>query len=833
MPGVVAAHSHRATTKSAPKAFKSRKSTKGSIRDAAKGKVSDERGVRKTPHQQVMSKLNRKNQAKQLQQQKHRAHQNETSVFAGKDSAPRNVAVIPLCSDCDAASAIAALNESIDLETTAATDNSACFRVPVDRFKQKLQYLPLKRDLTACLDAARVADFVVLVLSAEEEVDEVGELILRCVESQGLSTVFTVVQGLTKIEPAKVRPTVLGSLKSYINHFHPEQEKVYNLDNRVECSNLMRSLCNTTPKGIRWRDERSWMLVENVKFGGSETESTVVTGVVRGKGLKADRLVQVGDWGTFQVEKITAAPLATRRKKAGEEAMTVDEEVAEETLDVPGEDQDEIAELAPEEADMEEADESMDAETVAGEAPGAKKGVLLDEHHYFSDEEDLAYTAPKKLPRGTSHYQSAWYLDNQDDDISDSGSDLDDFEMKDADESGEPANPADGEEGYTKYAQTEGGGATEYAQSEMFIEPDEDEDAMQLEAFRKHKRSDAQDDMEFPDEIELHPHVLARERLAKFRGLKSLRTSPWLVDEDRAYQPEDWNRLLRVPDYQAARIRSAREALVGGVAPGTRVHVHIKGVPATVQASYSPAKPVTLFSLLRHEHKRTAVNFLINLSSDFPTSIKSKEELIMQCGPRRFVINPLFSQGGNTPNNVHKYCRFLHPGQSAVATFTGPVTWGAVPTLFFRRTPGAVSADGTEAAPRLTLVATGTSLPPSTTRVIAKRAILTGHPYHIHKKIVTVRYMFFNREDVEWFKALPMWTRRGRSGFIREPLGTHGYFKATFDGRINPQDSVGVSLYKRVWPRVAKLIDGPLLETGSAETETKKDEEEVEAMEVS
>jgi len=64
--------------------------------------------------------------------------------------------------------------------------------------------------------------------------------------------------------------------------------------------------------------------------------------------------------------------------------------------------------------------------------------------------------------------------------------------------------------------------------------------------------------------------------------------------------------------------------------------------------------------------------------------------------------------------------------------------------------------------------------------------------------------MFFNREDVEWFKALQLWTKRGRSGFIKESLGTHGYFKATFDGKINPQDSVGVSLYKRMWPRNAK-----------------------------
>ncbi|KAK3343982.1 hypothetical protein B0T25DRAFT_313716 [Lasiosphaeria hispida] len=807
MPGLVATgHSHRPTTKVQNKAFKSRKSTKGSVRDAAKGRIPSERGLRKTPHQQVMSKLERRNQAKQRQIQKHREHQNETSVFAGKDGAPRNVAVIPLCADSDTAAAIRDLNACVDVD---AEVQDSCFRISVDRFKQKLQYIPLKRNFNACVDAARVADFVVLVLSAEEEVDDLGELIIRSIESQGLTTLFTVVQGLEKIELAKQKLSVLASLKSYITHFHPGQEKVYSLDSRQECSNLMRSLCNATPKGIRWRDERSWMLVEDVRFGGSESECTVLTGVVRGKGLKADRLLQIGDWGTFQVEKITAAPLASRKKR-GEESMTVDEPEAEEILDLPTEDQDDIANLAPEDAAMVEVgDDDMDADAVTTVGT-SKKGVLLDDHHYFSD--DDGQVVPRKLPKGTSTYQAAWYLN---DDVSESGSDLDDFDMKDADEEEAP-RPEDGLEGRVAYAQTEGG-QSEYPQSEMFVQPDEDEDAMELAAFRKNKRTEAEDDMEFPDEIELLPNVLARERLLKYRGLKSIRTSPWQVEEDVAHQPEDWQRLLRVPNYQASRVGAAREALVGGVSPGTRVHIYIKGVPVPVQKAYRPDQPVTAFSLLRHEQKQTVLNFLINLSSDSPFSIKAKEELIMQVGARRFVVNPLFSQGGATPNDVHKYCRYLHPGQSAVATFMGPVTWGAVPALFFKRvTPGTVAEDGTESSLPLTLIGTGTALPPSTNRVIAKRAILTGHPYHIHKKIVTIRYMFFNREDVEWFKALPLWTKRGRTGFIKETLGTHGYFKATFDGRINPQDSVGVSLYKRVWPRPARSVDGPLLEAEEA-----------------
>jgi pre-rRNA-processing protein TSR1 len=372
-----------------------------------------------------------------------------------------------------------------------------------------------------------------------------------------------------------------------------------------------------------------------------------------------------------------------------------------------------------------------------------------------------------------------------------------------------PALPQDGVEGFAPREPTEAA-PSEYPQSEMFLDPTPDDEA--------------EEDREFPDEVELHPNVLARERLARYRGLKSLRSSHWEEAEDRSHEPEDWRRLLQVTDYKSARSQVIREALVGGVAPGTRVHIHLRNVPSSLRLTYNASRPLGLFSLLCHEHKRAVLNFNITLSSDHPEPIRSKQEMIIQCGPRRFVINPLFSQGGNTSNDVHKFDRFLHPGSSAVATFVAPLTWGSVPTLFFKHTH--TSTDDESAGLPLTLLGTGTSLAPSSSRVIAKRIILTGHPYKIHKKLVTIRYMFFNREDVEWFKALQLWTKRGRSGFIKESLGTHGYFKATFDGKINPQDSVGVSLYKRMWPRNARALMPE--ETGTLE-EVKDGEMEVDA----
>ena len=802
-------HHHRSTTKSSNKAFKSRYTSKSSLKDRAKGKVeSFEKGSRKTPHQQVMSKIDRRNHAKQLRANKLTQREKEESVFTGRDGAPRIVAVVPLCGDVSSEKVVKELNSSVDVEEPAPVLLGRSWRVEIPRFKQRVQYLTPQRDLIDCMDACRVADFVIFLLSATEEVDGLGEQMLKCIESRGVSTVLAGVHNLDTIEPAKKRPDVLKSLKSFITHFFASQEKVHDLSNRQDCSNVMRSLCTTMPKGVRWRDDRSWMVAEDVRW---EDDQVVLTGVVRGKGLKADRLVQVGDWGDLQVDKVTAASLEVKRKSQKAGAMAVDEKESGDVLEMPTEDQDDLAEFAPEEATM------YDAPTMSV-AASARKAVLLDDHHYFDEDDRDQLEVPKKLPRGTSKYQAAWYLG----DVSDSGSDLEDVEP-DQDEDLDldrsvAAGPEDGHFEDVMAEPTEAGAPSDYPQSEAFHDPAPDEEIEQLEEYRRQRRDEVEDDLEFPDEIELHPHVLARERLARYRGLKSLRTSTWDAEEDKPCEPEELTRLLEIADYKSAKNRVLKEALFGGVKPGTRVHVHLRIPPEQLAKLQDSVKPNALFSLLRHEHKRTVVNTSISLSADCEHPLKSKEELILMCGPRQLVINPLFSQPGNTPNNVHKFDRYLHPGRTTVATFIGPVIWGSMPCLYFKRpTPTqpkdaiedlaqriAVNVDSSSSPTSgLELIATGTSLPPSTNRVIAKRIILTGHPYKIHRKLVTVRYMFFNPEDVQYFRALQLWTKRGRSGFIKEALGTHGYFKATFDGKVNPMDAVAVSLYKRVWPRNA------------------------------
>ena len=631
-------HHHRNTTKVSHKPFKSRHATKGLIKDLTKGKIEGlQKGSRKTPHQQVMSKMDRRNQAAQKRQIKHQDNVKSASVFAGQHGAPRIVALVPLSRDVDAREAIHKLNRGLDLDVAVAPVGST--RVKVDRFKQSIEYVPVNFDLLTALDTCRVADFVVFVMSPTEEVDDQGELMVKAIENQGVSNVLTMVQRLEEFEPAKKRPQVVTSLKSYISRFFPSQEKVHSLDSERECANVIRSLCTTTPKGVVWREERSWMLVEDVQWpqdtSNNDRGDVVITGFVRGKGLKADRLVQVGDWGCFQIDKLVDAALPIAKKQRGE-GMAVDAtSTQEQVLEVPDEDRDDLDELAPYEAVMDDVGDPAKSELSVD-----RRGVLLDDHHYFSDDETHLPEPPKRLPKGTSSYQAAWFLG----DMSDSGSDYDD----EVDNEGDvlmdaPALPQDGTEGLDKATQREPTEVTpsEYPQSEMFLDPSPDDEAAQLAEYRSQRKNDADEDREFPDEIELHPNVLARERLARYRGLKSLKTSQWETSEDQAHEPSDWNRLLRISDYKRARKIATREALVGGVTPGKRVNVHLRSVPLSLRATHDPAKPLALYSLLRHEQKQTVVNFNMTLSSSHPKPLRSKEALVLQCGFRRLLINPL------------------------------------------------------------------------------------------------------------------------------------------------------------------------------------------------
>ncbi|XP_067645010.1 pre-rRNA-processing protein TSR1 homolog isoform X2 [Eurosta solidaginis] len=137
------------------------------------------------------------------------------------------------------------------------------------------------------------------------------------------------------------------------------------------------------------------------------------------------------------------------------------------------------------------------------------------------------------------------------------------------------------------------------------------------------------------------------------------------------------------------------------------------------------------------------------------------------------------------------YERYFRPHTTVCATFYAPIQFPPAPVLAFKLNP-----DST-----LALVARGCLLSCNPDRVVLKRIVLSGHPMRINRKSATVRYMFFNKEDVDYFKPVKLRTKCGRLGHIKESLGTHGHMKCIFDGQLRSYDTVFMYLYKRVYPK--------------------------------
>jgi hypothetical protein len=69
------------------------------------------------------------------------------------------------------------------------------------------------------------------------------------------------------------------------------------------------------------------------------------------------------------------------------------------------------------------------------------------------------------------------------------------------------------------------------------------------------------DDVDFPDEVDVPDDKPARERFARYRGLKSLRSSPW---DPREGTPADYERVFAFENFKRTHKR-AKEAAVGGI----------------------------------------------------------------------------------------------------------------------------------------------------------------------------------------------------------------------------------------------------------------------------
>ncbi|EPQ26117.1 uncharacterized protein PFL1_06325 [Pseudozyma flocculosa PF-1] len=621
-----------------------------------------------------------------------------------------------------------------------------------------------------------------------------------------------------------------------------------------------------------------------------------VQGWVRGAPLSANRLVHIPDFGDFEVERIAYAPPPNARTRRTKSSAVNSKKKAKQQQQQQQQNGSSAAAVAAASDDMADADmaDETDAVSTAGTEAALVAGDVLDERDtdYADDlvseneaddmeneqtwptEEEMAAgeafaqqaangemppppalpgTTPKAIQKkggakdaaDDPKFRAAWIIESDgESDLSGDDDDDDDDDDDMVDGSGDEAvNEAVDDYEAAKaamMANAAGGSSSAMASDAMSEMPFEDLDDEEAEAEyqayqeQRKKERDARDDAEFPDEVDTPGDVPARTRFARYRGLKSFRTSPWDPYEDL---PRDYARIFQFDDFHKTRRRVEASALLDGVEPGFRVEVWIRDVPRSaalrarakgLEAELAAAAtatattngkagvvPFVLFGLLRHEHKKSVINFTVTRNTEYEEPVKSKDSLVLCLGPRRLRVNPIFSQhtrgGGKGVNNVHKFERFLRHGVSAsVGTVYGPITFGGstAPAVLLRERveDGETGWDqrGVGARQMPHLVGFGNLIDAGPTRINAKRIVLSGHPYKVHKKTATIRFMFFNPEDVHYFAPIALSTKLGRTGHIVESLGTHGYFKAHFDGPISQMDTILLTLYKRVFPKWAR-----------------------------
>ncbi len=337
------------------------------------------------------------------------------------------------------------------------------------------------------------------------------------------------------------------------------------------------------------------------------------------------------------------------------------------------------------------------------------------------------------------------------------------------------------------------------------LDDDEDGDEMDVdeEAVKKLRES-ANTDAKFPDEVDTPIDQPARMRFARYRGLKSFRTSEW---DPKEQLPRKYARLFQFRNLKATRKRVlAQAAAVGAKSdtpnfakPGSRVLVHIVGLSeenvAKIGDIIGKGEILVASGMLKHENKMSVVHFgVTRVDEEDPedTPIKAKAPMQIHSGFVRFEGRPMYSEH-NSNSDKHKMLRFLFHGRYTVASFYGPCVYAPAPALLFRD-------DGR-------FVASGSCLGADPDRIILKRIVLTGYPFKTQKRKSVAKFMFFNADDIRWFKPVELWTKMGRTGHILEPMGTHGHMKCIFDAAILHHDTICMTLYKRVYPKLIEPIN--------------------------
>ena len=782
----------------------------------------------------------------------HREHQRmrvleQHRASGGSTGAPMVVALVAAGEDADTA-ALARLLLGHDA-TSAATGTSDNATVVISKLRKRLTLLRPARNMESVLEAAKAADVLLLAIPVDG-LDATGEHLVDAICMQGVGTVVGALQGIEKL-PQRLQAPTRKKWSNSLEERFPDNAKLFSVDLDADGAQLVRHLAALTPRPVSWRKNYSYLLSHSHAYAadaGGEGGTLKVSGYVRGMPLSVNQLVHVAGVGEFQPESIEVLadphPLLTHAQLraltsggggGGAASMQLDGDDAEMDDEGGG------------------ATARQIVPTVAVSAAYAAETDGLNAEQTWPTEAELAEA---EMAGGGAMSDDEVDEDEDEDEDEERIKDREILQMDESEEAEArrlhiyercAARPRRALAARPK-------AAPRLASSSGRTRP-----PLHLRAAAaapaSARSSLREEDAKFPDEVDTPLDVPARERFARYRGLKSFRSSPWHPQENlppdysRIYQFEDW------PTLQKQGLQSALAADEEGAADaGAFVCVTLR-VPAAFERTYGAsgavgtegiAAPLILAGVNEYENKLTVVHFAVSLTAAAEAqalTIKGKQPLIFHCGFRKFTAQPIFSEDTRRsdkhrarrrrrplapppppPPHTHTHTlrsapaaqsrrdgplvtgvsrasfagleRFLQPGRPSVATIYAPALYAPAPLLAFL--PQSHPESGTFAG---LPVASGSLFSVDPNRIILKKVLLTGHPFRCHKKKAVVRWMFFSKEDIRWFRPVELHTKFGRKGNIRESLGTHGYMKCIFDGVVHQHDTVCMSLYKRAFPK--------------------------------
>lgn len=624
-----------------------------------------------------------------------------------------------------------------------------CVYVASSRLKMRCKLTTLTHEnFDETLDLVKTLDLLILIHKPDDidrdkpipEMNMLSTIYIHC-----LPTIVHVIDGFERENcSTAMMLNVKRRLKAKVG-----DDKMHAIETSQDYTQLLHIVSNCKRQRSNFKESRPVVSSDTVEIVDGRL---AFTGFVRNKTLNPNDLIHISSYDDYQISKIDILPdvvsLRLQSLKQGQIVQTlVPDPMRQESLEQENE-------LDP----MEGEQTWPTAEELAAEAERRNTKKIV-----------------KKLPPGTSEYQGAWIAESDEDDEDGQYEDVE-LQPEDKMDDGESMQTSDDEEGDDE----EG--------DDLEVDMDEDESDAGVAGVRFAKQTKADDDDEQEDdEVDTPTDVPARVRFARYRGLKSFRTSEWDPQENL---PPDYSRIFQFRNFHQTKKRVMSEESHDGANPGLYVRVQLSNVPQDVMQKIL-AKPVapSLIGLLRHERKMTVMNLLVKRSPESRGTIKSKDELIFYVGFRKFKARPLFTN--HCISTKFKYERTFQHDVAMVATIYAPVTFPPAPVLVFQQ-----KANGAKE-----LVASGSVLDSNPNRLIIKRAQLTGHPYKIHSKSAVLRYMFHNSEDVLYFKPVELVTKYNRRGHIGEPIGTHGHMKCTFNKKIRSDDCVFMNLYKRVFPK--------------------------------